>query len=249
MSATQPFAGLSWRQPAVFVVAPAVSTVLAIWAVVSAPVSSVAGVSGLYISAAVYVPLALWFGLWGCFAGYLSCVFMGLYFGMPLSFVLVWALADFFEGFVPLLIYRSLKTKPALALRRPKVTWGLNVLLAADLVVSAVAILMSLNEVFLATFAVSIALLLVQAAVEDHKTWTVWLIVGVFLAAVVSGVFGVGAMVAFGFGGVSWAVFPSVFSGWVLGDIVVLATLGTILTVSLTPLIIKSKLYVRRFFA
>ena len=249
MSETKPAAGISWRQPAVFAVATAVSTVLAIWAVVSAPVGSVSGVSGLYISAAVYVPLALWFGVWGCFAGYLSCVFMGLYLGMPLPFVLVWALADFFEGFVPLLIYRSLKTKPALALRRPKVTWGLNALLAADVVVSAVALLTSLNEIFIATFVVSIALLVVQAAVEDHKTWTMWLIVGVLLAAVVSGVFGVGAMAAFGFGGVSWAIFPTVFNGWVFGDIIVLATLGTILTVSLTPLIVKSKIYVRRFFS
>jgi len=249
MSGTQPAAGISWRQPAVFAVATAVSTVLAIWAVVSAPVGSVSGVSGLYISAAIYVPLALWFGVWGCFAGYLSCVFMGLYLGMPLPFVLVWALADFFEGFVPLLIYRSLKTKPTLALQRPKVTWGLNALLAADLVVSAVALTSSLNEIFIATFAVSIALLVVQAAVEDHKTWTMWLIVGVLLAAVVSGVFGVGAMAAFGFGGVSWAIFPLVFNGWVLGDIIVLATLGTILTVALTPFIIKSKIYVRRFFS
>ena len=249
MSETKPAAGITWRQPAVFAVATAVSTVLAIWAVVSAPVGSVSGVSGLYISAAVYVPLALWFGVWGCFAGYLSCVFMGLYLGMPLPFVLVWALADFFEGFVPLLIYRSLKTKPALALQRPKVTWGLNALLAADVVVSALALLTSLNEIFVTTFAASITLLVVQAAVEDHKTWTMWLIVGVLLAAVVSGVFGVGAMAAFGFGGVSWAIFPSVFNGWVLGDIIVLATLGTILTVSLTPLIVKSKIYVRRFFS
>jgi hypothetical protein len=106
--------GITWRQPTVFVAATLICTVLAIWAVVSAPVGSVAGVSGLYIAAAVYVPLALWFGVWGCFAGYLSYIFMGLYLGYSPAFVMVWALADFFEGFVPLLIYRSLKTKPAL---------------------------------------------------------------------------------------------------------------------------------------
>jgi hypothetical protein len=54
------------------------------------------GVSGLYIAAAVYVPLALWFGVWGCLAGYFSCLFMGFYFGMPLPYLAVWALADFF---------------------------------------------------------------------------------------------------------------------------------------------------------
>ena len=243
---TQAARGLTWRQPAVFLAATVVSTVLAIWAVVAAPVGAVSGVSGLYISAAIYVPLALWFGVWGCFAGYLSCVFMGLYLGMPLEFVLVWALADFFEGFVPLLLYRSLKTKPALALRRPKVTYGLNVLLAADLVISAIALIQSLTEVFMATFAVGIALLIVQAAVEDHKTWSMWLIVGVLLAAVVSGVFGVGALAAFG--NIPMAIFPTVFLGWVFGDIIVLATLGTILTVALTPIIIKSRVYVRKFF-
>ena len=45
-----------------FVAATLICTVLAIWAVVSAPVGSVAGVSGLYIAAAVYVPLALLHG-------------------------------------------------------------------------------------------------------------------------------------------------------------------------------------------
>jgi hypothetical protein len=248
----QPTRHLTWRQTAVFVAATAVSTVLAIWAVVGAPVGAVAGVSGLYISAAVYVPLALWFGIWGCFAGYFSCVFLGLYLnflgvpGYSLEFVLVWSLADFFEGFIPLLIYRTIKTKPTLTLHRPKVTYGLNALLAADLVVAAVALVNSFNEVFIGTFAVSIALLIAQAVVEDHKTWTLWLFVGVLLAAVVSGIFGVGALAAFG--QVPWAIFPTVFTGWVFGDIIVLATLGTILTVTLTPIIVKSKVYVRKYF-
>jgi hypothetical protein len=83
---------VTWRQPIVCAVATVICTVLAIWAVVAAPVgqSPVAGVSGLYIAAAVYVPLALWFGIWGSIAGYFSCVFMGIYSGMPLPFVLVW---------------------------------------------------------------------------------------------------------------------------------------------------------------
>jgi hypothetical protein len=121
---------ITWRQPVVFVLATIICTVLAIWAVVLAPVGSIAGVSGLYLAAAIYVPLALWFGVWGCLAGYLSCVFMGLYLGYALPFVLVWALADFFEGFVPLLIYRSLKTKPAFELKHPKLTYGSNLLCA-----------------------------------------------------------------------------------------------------------------------
>jgi hypothetical protein len=247
MSEIKPTAGISWRHPVVFVVATVICTILAIWAVVLAPVGSVSGVSGLYIAAAVYVPLALWFGVWGCFAGYLSCIFMGLYLGYSLPFVLVWGLADFFEGFIPLLIYRSLKTKPALALKRPRITYGLNALLVLVLVVSAAALVLSLTTVFIVTFVVGIALLLVQASVEDRKTWLIWLVVGVLFASVVSGVFGVGALAVFG--SIPMSIFPSVFFGWVFGDIIVLATLGTVLTVTLTPLIIKSKIYVRRFFS
>ncbi len=85
LSEMEPAKGITWRQPAVFVVSTALCTILAIWAVVSAGLNSpVPGVSGLYIAAAVYVPLALWFGVWGSLAGYFSCLFMGLYFGLPL---------------------------------------------------------------------------------------------------------------------------------------------------------------------
>ncbi len=244
--------GITWRQPAAFVLSTLVCTILAIWAVVIAP-GAVAGVSGLYFAAAIYVPLALWFGVWGCLAGYASCVFMGLYLnftgvpGYSLGFVLVWALADFFEGFIPLLIYRSLKTKPALQLKQPKATYGLNVLLAATLVSSALTLIYSFAILFLITSVISIALLIVQLAIEDHTTWITWLVVGVFVASIVSGVFGVGAMALFGT--VFLSDFPSALYGWVLGDVMVLATLGTIITVMLTPRIIKSKFYVRKFFS
>jgi hypothetical protein len=241
---------ISWRQPVVFVVATAVCTLLAIYAAVLAPVESatgaVTGVSGLYLAAAVYVPLALWFGVWGCLAGYLSCVFMGIFLGMPLPFVLVWALADFFEGFVPLMIYRSLKTKPFIGLKHPKLTYGINVLLALVLFDAAFSLVNSVTWAFIASFLIAILLVLFQAVLEDRKTWLIWLSVGVVIASVVSGVFGVGAMAAFG--DITLSSFPTVFLGWVFGDIIVLVTLGTILTVTLTPIIIKSRFYVRKFF-
>jgi hypothetical protein len=247
----KPDARISWRQPVVFIVATVICTILAIYAVVLAPVESTAGavtgVSGLYFAAAVYVPLALWFGVWGCLAGYLSCVFMGIFLGMPLPFVLVWSLADFFEGFVPLMIYRSLKTKPVLGLKRPKLTYGINGLLVLVLVGSAFSLVYSVTWAFIASFVLAIVLVLIQGVIEDHKTWLTWLPVGVILASIVSGVFGVGAMAAFG--NIPVASFPTVFFGWVFGDIIVLATLGTILTVTLTPIIIKSRFYVRKFFA
>ncbi|MCW4011227.1 MAG: hypothetical protein NWF05_11535 [Candidatus Bathyarchaeota archaeon] len=239
---------ITWRQPVVCAIATVVCTALAIWAVVAAPVgqSPVAGVSGLYIAAAVYVPLALWFGVWGSIAGYLSCVFMGIYSDMPLAFVLVWALADFFEGFIPLLIYRKLKMKPS-GLKKPHLTYGLTAILALDLVVAAAATIFTFPEVFVLTFVVGIAVLVVQAAVEDHKTWLTWLFVGVFLASLVSGIFGVGALVAFG--SVPMEAFSTVFFGWVFGDIIVLSTVGTVLTIVLSPYIVKTRSYVHNYFS
>ena len=238
--------GVTWRQPVVFATTTAICTVLAIWAVVSAPVSPVPGVSGLYIAAAVYVPLALWFGIWGSLAGYLSCLFMGLYLGYSLEFLLVWSLADFFEGFVPLLIYRKLKLKPA-TIKKPHLTYGLTAFLVIDMVIAAFATIYTLPEVFIFTFVAGIAALLMQAAVEDRKTWLIWLTVGVFLASLISGIFGVGALAAFG--SVPMAIFPTVFFGWVFGDIIVLSTIGTVLTIVLTPYVVKTRAYVHNFFS
>jgi hypothetical protein len=239
--------GVTWRQPLVCAISTAICSVLAIWAVVAAPVPPAPGVSGLYIAAAVYVPLALWFGAWGSIAGYLSCVFMGLYFGYSLQFVLVWSLADFFEGFIPLLAYRSLRIKPAYKLKNPKVTYGLTVLLVSDLVVSAVATALTLTEVFIATFIVGIAVLILQTTIENRKTWIAWLVFGVFIASIVSGIFGVGALAAFS--EIPMEIFPTVFFGWVFGDIIVLSTIGTALMVVLTPYVQKTRAYVRGFFS
>lgn len=239
---------ITWRQPTVFALATVICTVLAIWAVIQAPTEAgpVAGVSGLYFAAAIYVPLALWFGIWGCLAGYLSCVFMGLFVGYSLDFVLVWALADFFEGFLPLLVFRSLKSKPSLKLKRPQITYSINALLIVNLVVSAWALINSASTIFVGTFALAIALLVVQTCLEDHKSWFTWLVAGVFGASIISGLFGVGALTLFG--QVPTEAFSTVFFGWVFGDIIVLATLGTMLTVTLTPFIVKAKLYVKGYF-
>jgi hypothetical protein len=245
-SQAEGFRGITWLQPVVCAVTTVICTVLAIWAVISAPVSFVPGVSGLYIAAAVFVPLALWFGVWGCIAGYLSCVFLGLYSGYSLEFTLVWALADLFEGLVPLLIYRQLNLKHAV-LKKPNITYALSAVLVGDLMVSALAAMYALPEIFVLTFAVGIAVLGLQAAFEDRKTWLTWLFVGVFAASLVSGIFGVGALTAFD--SVPVGAFPTVFFGWVFGDIIVLSTLGTVLTILLTPYIMKTRTYVRGYFS
>jgi len=67
------------------------------------------------------------------------------------------------------------------------------------------------------------------------------------LASFVSGVFGVGAMLVFG--NISAEAFQTVFFGWVFGDIIVLSTIGTALTVVLTPYIQRTRVYVRGFFS
>jgi hypothetical protein len=239
--------GVTWRQPVVCVIATLVCTALAIWAVIEAPVEPAPGVSGLYIAAAVFVPLALWFGVWGVLAGYISCVLMALYVGYSLDFALVWSLADLFEGLIPLLAFRTLKVEPNYRLKKPKITYGLTVLLVATFLVSAVATTLTWTEVFTATFFVGIIIMVVQAVVEDKRTWVMWIIFGVFVAALVSGLFGVSALA--GFGDVPMSMFPTVLFGWVFGDIIVLATIGTALMVTLTPAIQRTRAYVKGYMS
>jgi len=237
--------GVTWRQPIVCIIATIVCTVLAIWAVVETPVPPAPGVSGLYVAAAVFVPLALWFGLWGVLAGYLSCIFMALYIGYTPEFAVLWSLADLFEGLIPLLAFRLLKVEQDYSLRKPKITYGLTALLAATFVVSAVATTLTYTEVFVATFFVGIAIMTMQAIIEDKKTWIMLIIFGVLVASIVSGVFGVGALA--GFGNIPMTIFPTVLFGWVFGDIIVLATIGTVLMVTLTPAIKRMRAYVKGF--
>ena len=47
--------GVTWRQPVVCVIATIDCTVLAIWAVIEAPIPPAPVVSGLYVAAAVFV--------------------------------------------------------------------------------------------------------------------------------------------------------------------------------------------------
>ncbi len=242
---SKPRRRITWRQPVVFIIATAVCTALALWAVVEAPVAPAPGVSGLYIAAAVFVPLALWFGVWGVLAGYVSCVFVGFAAGYSVEFTLVWSLADLFEGLIPLLAFRALKVEPNLRSKKPELTYILTASLIATFVVSAVAATQTLTEVFYATFFVSIALMVLLAAVHDKKTSVMWTVVGVFVASIVSGVFGVGALA--GFGSIPIEVFPTVLFGWVFGDIIVLATIGTALIVTLTPAIQRTRTYVKHY--
>ncbi|MHA1731917.1 MAG: hypothetical protein ACTSU5_08230 [Promethearchaeota archaeon] len=87
---------MTWQHLVVTALATGVASLLAVYAVVVAPVAPFPGVSGLYFAAAIYVPLSLWLGLWGCLAGYFSCLILGFVSGFgPWSFF--WSLADLFE--------------------------------------------------------------------------------------------------------------------------------------------------------
>ncbi|MHA1832211.1 MAG: hypothetical protein ACTSWR_11815, partial [Candidatus Helarchaeota archaeon] len=65
--------GISLNHIIITALAIVASTILAMYAVITAPVSPFPGVSGLYLAAAIYVPLSLWLGMWGCLTGYFSC--------------------------------------------------------------------------------------------------------------------------------------------------------------------------------
>jgi hypothetical protein len=237
----------TWRQLIVCITTTILCTVLAIWAVIEAPVEPAPGVSGLYVAAAVFVPLALWFGIWGVVAGYLSCILMALYVGYTVEFAVVWSLADLFEGLIPLLVFRSQKIEPHYNFKKPGITYALTGLLIVTFVVSALATVWTLTEVFIATFFAGLLIIIAQATVEDKKTWIMWIIIGVFAASIASGIFGVGALAAFG--EIPLDIFPTVLFGWVLGDIIVLATIGTTLMVIFTPVIQRSRVYVKGYFS
>jgi hypothetical protein len=63
-------------------VATIISTILAIYAVIATPVHSTTGVAmdvaELYLAAAIYVPLALCFGIWGGTFGVISMAVFGM---------------------------------------------------------------------------------------------------------------------------------------------------------------------------
>ncbi|PVX23314.1 MAG: hypothetical protein CW716_12475 [Candidatus Bathyarchaeum sp.] len=123
----------------------------------------------------------------------------------------------------------------------------MTALLMTVFVVSAAATILTLTEVLIVTFVAALALLIVQTLVDDKKTWSMWIIFGVFVASVVSGIFGVGALAAFG--EIPMTIFPTVLFGWVFGDIIVLATIGTTLMVTLTPAIKRTRAYVKGYFS
>jgi hypothetical protein len=116
-----PRRGITWMHIVTFAFATAISYVLAVVSSLIFPVLGAPGVFALYVASATYVPLGIWMGLWGCLAGYMGCLFLGLYpsgYSPVQSFI--WSWADFIEAFVPLLIYRALKADLDFTVKRSR---------------------------------------------------------------------------------------------------------------------------------
>ncbi|MEM3982267.1 MAG: hypothetical protein QXM71_06105 [Thermofilum sp.] len=62
--AISPRKRITWAHIVTFVLATAVSYVLAVVSSMIFPVLGAPGVSALYVAAAIYVPLGVWMGMW-----------------------------------------------------------------------------------------------------------------------------------------------------------------------------------------
>ncbi|MEM2943088.1 MAG: hypothetical protein QXT81_06665, partial [Candidatus Bathyarchaeia archaeon] len=97
--------------------------------------------------------------------------------------------------------------------------------------------------------ALSIIGILVGSFVGEKRTWGTYVLSGIILAAVVSGAWGAWSLTLIpGLSPLPAGLFPVVFTGWAIGDIVVLAIIGTALLTALTPMIKRSPIYVRRWW-
>jgi len=304
---------VTWMHLVTFAIVTGVCTVLAIFAVIAAPVPPAPGVSGLYIAAAVYVPVALWFGMWGALAGYVSCVLLGINTGMPILFVLWWSVADFFEGLVPLALFRLFNVDLDFKFQHRGTANTILLLLVVDLVVAALctaspAVAGALGQVtlfgqkfgllYLLSFLVAAGLMVATIVVTKSRAWTFYVLFGVLLCSIIAGLVGAsvvalaemsgGTTLALAIVGVAIVVVTTalaviaqnnpklnlalyivilaaivvgvvmaiataggnpaygiVFFGWGFGDIVVLATIGSMLMTILTPFIKRTQVYIK----
>ncbi len=240
--------GVSWRHLVVTALATGVATILAIYAVIAAPVAPFPGVSGLYLAAAVYVPLSLWLGIWGVLAGYISCIILGFISGFGVwSFY--WALADLFEGLVPLLVFRIARADVDIGkdLKHPKELYLLLGVLVINLIVSAVATALVLSILWIITLIITIGLLIAMYALNPSKSWLLYVIFGVFGAALVSALFGISGLVLAGFAPIE-AFWVGVI-GWFAGDLIVLSAIATPMMVSLTGRLKETSVFVEKWFS
>ena len=255
---------ISWMHIVLFAFATAISYVLAVLSSLIFPVLGAPGVSALYIAAAIYVPLGIWMGLWGCLAGYISCFFLGLY-PSGYSFVqsFIWSWADFIEAFMAALAFRALRVDPDFSPKRPAAARLLPLFVStgAALLLIGVAIQVlwgakygePFTTIYVALVYIGLALAgvgIVMGLLAGHaKTWIAH-ILGIIGASFGSGIWGAGTLTLWNLPPPLPAeLFWPVFMGWVLGDLIVLSVVSTALLVALTPVFKRTGLLAKGWWA
>lgn len=240
--------GVTWRHIVACALATGASTILAYYAVIIAPVAPFPGVSGLYLAAAIYVPLSLWFGIWGVLVGYISCVILGLLCGMgPWAFI--WALADLAEGLIPLLAFRLTKTDVDIGkdLKRPKPLYILLGILVINLIIAAIATALGLTEIWITALIIAIVLIVCMYIINPSRPWLLFVIFGIVLPSLISALIGVGILVLAGFAPAEGYWIGVI--GWFAGDLIVLSAIATPMMIVLTKKIKKTSIFVENWFA
>jgi len=241
--------GVTWQHLVATALATGAAALLAIYAVIIAPVAPFPGVSGLYLAAAIYVPLSLWLGLWGCIAGYFSCVILG-FVSTPFGAVsLIWSLADFVEGLIPLVAFRLMKADVDIGkdLQRKKELYILLAVLVVNLIIASFATALNIPILWLINLIIAIILIIGMYILNPSKSWLLYVIFGIFGAAIGSALIGIAVPIAFGFG--SWDAFWVGVIGWFAGDLIVLSAIATPMMVYLTGRIKQTSVYVENWFS
>jgi len=174
----------------------------------------------------------------------------------------VWSFADFIEAFIPALLFRLLKVDPDFTVKRGTAAklFPLFVSLGSAILILGIVIQVLwgfLGEPFTTIYVGSVytgsALALVGVALGlltgNARTWGTY-IAGVILTSLLSGIWGAGTLTLWNFPPPLPAeLFWPVFTGWVLGDLIVLSVLSTAILVALTPVFKRTGLYVEGWWS
>ncbi|MHA1384621.1 MAG: hypothetical protein ACTSR3_12780 [Candidatus Helarchaeota archaeon] len=241
----------TWKHIVITLIASMIATLLAIYAVILSPIAPFPGVSGLYLAAAVYVPLSLWLGIWGCIVGYVSQLLLGFIttpFGL---WNFIWAFADFLEGLVPLLAFRLLKEDVDIAvdLERPFLAKILIVALLGNLTLAAIATFLVIEFVWLITFFVAIGLSIAFCVTNPSRSRWIFLLFGIIAASFASAIIGVWIPIIANPDPLLTQDFWIGVLGWFAGDIIVLSAISTFLMFAFTNKIKETSVFVENWLS
>lgn len=242
--------GVTWRHLVACALATGFATILALFAVVVAPVAPFPGVSGLYLAAAIYVPLSLWLGIWGCIAGYFSCVILGFSTGLG-AWSLLWSFADFVEGLIPLLAFRLFKEDVDIGEGLEDSTknqiYIILTVLVVNLIIASIATALVISWLWITTLIIAIVLMALMYIVTKSKRWLIFVIFGIVGASIGSALIGIGVLVIAGFAPAE--SFWIGVIGWFAGDLIVLSAIATPLMIALTGKLKETSIFVEKWFS